>query len=183
MPSDKTNLMIVLTIIGLAISYWGVVHLYSSELVYTVFEPPEEVGYTSGSHFSFKLHNYGEKSGNYYLKVSSNDLLVKIGNSVDNDYSNEAVTWNHLEDEQDHNYLVYFKANETNMPENATVNFMFVDKSPLFFDKKIIMDFDYELNTEERYDKYVSIGKSGKIYRFFNFGNIEIRTGKITLIN
>lgn len=183
MPSDKTNIFIALTIIGLIIAIWAPTYPHSSDLVYTNFEPPKEIKYNSISSFNFKLHNYGEKSGRYYLGISSEELLIKIGNVANKEYSNDDSTWQRIEDEEDHQIPVYIKVNETKLPNNATIHFLYLDKSPLLSNKKVVLDFIYNLDDDGRYKKYVFINKTGKTYSYFNLGNQEIRISKVRKLN
>lgn len=150
MSLTQRNIMILGLIVTIAIGLYP----YSSNLAFFQFTPPTDVNYNSGSSFTFKLHNYGEKAGLYEIQISSEEFLVKIGNSLNQDYKHEDTAWTYIEDGDDHSHRVYLKASESNLPINATVKFTYLDKSPFIFKKSFVWDFYYELDDSGRYKKY-----------------------------
>ena len=148
MPLTQKNIGILTLIAMFIIAIYG----YSANLELTGLNPPSEINYNSDSSFYFSLHNYGEKAGSYFIQISSDVLFVKIGNS---EYNDQSYISKYVEDGEDSAYRFYLKANQSNLPINATVKLTYLDKSPLILKKKYVWDYYYKHDDSLKYGTYI----------------------------
>ncbi|MCK5660297.1 MAG: hypothetical protein KAH86_02985 [Methanosarcinales archaeon] len=152
MPSAQKDIVVLLMSATILVMIGSAIYASSPNLVPTELNPPAEINYNSDSSFYFKLHNYGEKAGSYNLQISSDALSVKVRNS---EYRNSADITKHMEDGDDSTHRFYLKANKSNLPINVTFKLIYLDTSPIAFDKKYVWDYYYELDDSLKYEKYV----------------------------
>lgn len=169
--SKNQQIKIYLGIIVVFTTIWGITYTYSADLIHTEFNPPDTIS-NAGDTLRFKLSNYGEKSGTYFLSfsASSDDIQFSKNRNPSDEYKNNISFSYNLGPGKDVTYNFKLKANNSVKNSNVTVTFIYIDASPWILKKEYIYKYDYELNENNNYQL-----KDEKLYQ----KTILIINGKI----
>ena len=162
-----------ISIMAILVVVLGIFYPYQADIQFFTFDSPSEITQTGNDHFSFKVHNYGDKSGSYKLEASSEVFLVKTISSLNRGYEHEFSINTHIEDEQDGNWNIYIKANKSDLQPNANVEFSYIDTSSKIF-KKDTWNLFYELEESQISPRYNFINKTSTHIEYIVLGNKEI---------
>jgi len=146
--STNQQITICLAICLIVATVWGIAYTNSADLVRTEFYPPDTIS-NLGNTLTFKLTNYGDKSGTYILLLSSSSNTIQFSKS--DDYENNISLRYNLGPDKDITYNFKLKTNNSNIKPNETVTFIYIDASPLIFEKELIYTYYYELNENNNY--------------------------------
>lgn len=139
-------------IVAAFIAIWTTTYIYSPDLVNREFNPPDTISSNQDNILHFELNNYGEKKGSYILKLTSDEILFSQTRSYDkNVFENNIHLGYVLPPKERNEYSFYMVTNESGLKPNATISFIYIDSSPLIFEKKKTWNFYYELDTSSKY--------------------------------
>jgi hypothetical protein len=170
MDPTERNIAIIGIIAIVVLGFYS----YSPDLEYYSFNPPSEISYTSNDYFNFHVHNYGEKSGSYKLEASSENLLLKIGQFSSRGYLYDDSINKYIEDEDDDIWNIRIKSNKSDLLPNTSLEFSYIDTSPMIFSKKHTWNFSYELEDPRIDQTYNYINEKTTYNRYIVFGELEL---------
>ena len=150
--SKNKKIEIIIAILLCITTIWGITYTYSADLIYSEFNPPDTIS-NAGNILNFQLKNYGEKTGSYFLflSASSDDIQFSKNRNPLDDYENNISLSYKLGPGESDMYNFKLKINNSNIKPNVTVTFIYIDTSPCLLKKKVIYEFDYELNENNNY--------------------------------
>ena len=145
--SKNQQITIVLGLIAILTTIWGINYTNSPDLLYTEFNPPDTIS-NSGNNLRFELTNYGEKTGTYFisLSASSDDIKFSRNHNPSDDYENNISLHYKLGTSEDVLFNFKLKSNNSTKNSNVTVTFIYIDASPWILKKEHVYKYNYKLN-------------------------------------
>lgn len=138
------------TVLLAAVSIWVTMYTHSPDLIHNEFQPPDHISANKMSNdFYFEIGNYGQKTGSYYLTLTSNDESLDFKKGFNGDYQSELGFGYSLPPNDVDSCFLYMKQNDSYIPQNLNFVFSVTDRSGIVHKTErytSYYDFDSESN-------------------------------------